>query len=74
MSHIFTRTGDTTLLFDVELIVKQEWAIPENIHTPPMDDTELVPQNFRIPRRIVAVYAGFQTRLIQNLREFQNFA
>ena len=47
MSHIFTRTGDTTLLFDVELIVKQEWAIPENIHTPPMDDTELVPPKFQ---------------------------
>ena len=37
-----------------------------------MDDTKMGTQRF--PRRTVAVYAGFQTLLIQNLGEFQNFA
>ena len=27
-----------------------QWAIPENIHTPPKDDTELGPKNFRISK------------------------
>ena len=47
-------------------------AISENIHPlpPPMDDIEIS----RFPRRTVAVYAGFQTPLIQNLEEFLNFA
>ena len=30
-----------------EIIFDLEWAIPENIHTPPMDDTELGTQKFQ---------------------------
>ena len=49
--------------FEIAALLK--WVIPKNIHTSTMDE---------FPRSIVAVYAGFQKLLIQNLGEFQNFA
>ena len=48
-----------------------EWAIPESIHTSPVDDTESGTQKFQDFQK---GFAGFQSLLIQNLEEFQNFA
>ena len=48
----------------------------QKISTPHLWTTlNWVPKNFRISKKdSTAVYAGFQTLLIQILREFQNFA
>ena len=49
-------------------------GLPENI--PPMDHTELGTQKFKdfLEGQQQFIYTGFQTLLIQNLGEFQNFA
>ena len=50
------------------------WAIPENIHTPHGRHRIGYLKISGFPRRTTAVFAGFQSLLIQNLEEFQNFA
>ena len=57
--------------------IRRQWAIPENIQPPPPPPWTTPNWNLKIsgfPRRSTAVFAGFQSLLIQNLEEFQNFA
>ena len=70
---IINQLGD----YDVPFC-EQQWAIPENIHTPPPPPygRHLIGylKFSGFPGRTTAVFAGFQSLLIQNIKEFQNFA
>ena len=68
---LLERNGKLTMWKSKSLRLSQ-WAIPENIHThPPYGRHRIGYPGFL--RRATAVFAGFQSLLIQNLEEFQNF-
>ena len=67
-------TGYREKNFNSDLFITLIGLFPENIHTPLWTTLNWVSKNFRISKKDNCSFEGFQSLLIQNLEEFQNFA
>ena len=73
VEDLVTQCRFDTKPYTKELAIKDVMGRSRKYPPQPRTTLNWVPKSFRISKKDNSIYAGFQTLLIQNLGEFQNF-